>query len=415
MPQQTNLNVSPYFDDFDREDQYYRVLFKPGYPVQARELTTLQSMLQSQIEQLGDHFFKEVSVIIPGNINYIDNYYAVELQDSYLGIDILSYLPYLISKTIRGANSGVRASIVGVLPAEDSERGNNTIYVNFLNSDTISNTYQGFSANEVLIVESGISELNTLDSDRNIILQPNEGFAVTIPSNPNSIGSAVNLSEGVYYLRGHFVTVEEQTILLDQYSNNPSYRVGLDVFEFIETPDDNVDLNDNAQGFSNYAAPGADRLSIDTVLAKITLDDPNPSATPNFVQLLEVRNGILQRQINNPDYNIFEKELARRTYDESGNYYVKSPSVSVKETLDDLKGNGGVFKENQLTYNNNRASDDLATYTISTLKAFVSGYEIDVVGTTYLDFEKPRTTNLLQDQSINYVTGPTYTLNRVYG
>ena len=97
MPQQTNLNVSPYFDDFDREDQYYRVLFKPGYPVQARELTTLQSMLQSQIEQLGDHFFKEGSVIIPGNINYIDNYYAVELQDSYLGIDILSYLPYLIS------------------------------------------------------------------------------------------------------------------------------------------------------------------------------------------------------------------------------------------------------------------------------------------------------------------------------
>jgi len=83
--------------------------------------------------------------------------------------------------------------------------------------------------------------------------------------------------------------------------------------------------------------------------------------------------------------------------------------------LDDLKGNGGVFKEGQITYNNNKASEDLATYIISPLKAFISGYEIDVVGTTYLDFEKPRTTNLLEDQSINYVTGPTYTLNRVYG
>ena len=415
MPQQTNLNVSPYFDDFDREDQYYRVLFKPGYPVQARELTTLQSMLQSQIEQVGDHFFKEGSVVIPGNINYIDNYYAVELQDSYLGVDILSYLPYLIGKTIRGANSGVRAAVVGLLSSGDSERGNNTIYVNFLNSDVVSNSYQGFSANEVLLVESGISSPNSLDIERNTILQPNEGFAVTISSNPNSIGSAVSLSEGVYYLRGHFVTVDEQTIILDQYSNNPSYRVGLDVFEVIETPDDNIDLNDNAQGFSNYAAPGADRLSIVAILTKIPINDPNPVATPNFVQLLEVRNGILQRQINNPDYNVIEKELARRTYDESGNYYVKSPSVSAKETLDDLKGNGGVFKENQLTYNNNKASDDLATYTISPLKAFVSGYEIDVVGTTYLDFEKPRTTKLLEDQSINYVTGPTYTLNRVYG
>lgn len=415
MPQQTNLNVSPYFDDFDREDQYYRVLFKPGYPIQARELTTLQSMLQSQIEQFGDHFFKEGSVVIPGNINYIDNYYAVELQESYLGVNILSYLPYLIGKTIRGASSGVRASVVGVLSSEDSERGNNTIYVNFLNSDVASNSYQGFSSNEVLLVESGVSEQNTLDIERNTIIQANEGFAATISSNPNSIGSAVSLSEGVYYLRGHFVTVDEQTIILDQYSNNPSYRVGLDVFEVIETPDDNIDLNDNAQGFSNYAAPGADRLSIVAILTKIPVNDPNPVATPNFVQLLEVRNGILQRQINNPDYNVIEKELARRTYDESGNYYVKSPFVSVKETLDDLQGNGGVFKENQLTYNNNKASDNLATYTISPLKAFVSGYEIDVVGTTYLDFEKPRTTKLLEDQSINYITGPTYTLNRVYG
>jgi hypothetical protein len=415
MPQQTNLNISPYFDDFDKENQYYRVLFKPGYPVQARELTTLQSMLQSQIEQVGDHFFKEGSVVIPGNINYINNYYAVELQESYLGIDILSYLPYLIGKTIRGSNSGVRATVVGIIDLNNSERGNNTIYVNFLNSDLITNSYQGFSANEILVVEEGIFDSSAVEPDKDVILQANEGFASTIPTNPNSIGSAVTISDGVYYLRGHFVSVEEQTIILDQYTNNPSYRIGLDVFEEIITSDNDLDLNDNAQGFSNYAAPGADRLSIDAILAKISLDDPTPTSTPNFVQLLEVRNGIVQKQINNPQYNVLEKELARRTYDESGNYYVKSPSISVKETLDDLKGNGGVFKENQLTYNNNKVSDDLGTYVISPLKAFVSGYEIDVVGTTYLDFEKPRTKKLLEDQSINYVTGPTYTLNRVYG
>ena len=50
MAQQTNLNVSPYFDDFDPNDNYHKVLFKPGYPVQARELTGLQSILQNQIE-----------------------------------------------------------------------------------------------------------------------------------------------------------------------------------------------------------------------------------------------------------------------------------------------------------------------------------------------------------------------------
>ena len=70
MPQQTNLNVSPYFDDFDSANDYHKVLFKPGYPIQARELTTLQSILQDQIEKFGQHFFKDGDKVIPGNTGY---------------------------------------------------------------------------------------------------------------------------------------------------------------------------------------------------------------------------------------------------------------------------------------------------------------------------------------------------------
>jgi len=53
MPQETNLNVTPYFDDFDDKKNFYKVLFKPGYPIQSRELTTLQSILQNQVEKFG--------------------------------------------------------------------------------------------------------------------------------------------------------------------------------------------------------------------------------------------------------------------------------------------------------------------------------------------------------------------------
>jgi hypothetical protein len=49
MSQQTDLNVSPYFDDFDATNDYYKVLFKPGYPIQARELTGLQSKSNRKI------------------------------------------------------------------------------------------------------------------------------------------------------------------------------------------------------------------------------------------------------------------------------------------------------------------------------------------------------------------------------
>ena len=44
-------------------------------------------------------------------------------------------------------------------------------------------------------------------------------------------------------------------LILEQYSNNPSYRVGLEVSESIITPEDDPSLNDNAAGTSNYSAP----------------------------------------------------------------------------------------------------------------------------------------------------------------
>ena len=82
MAQITNLNVAPYFDDFDQEDNYHKVLFRPGYAIQARELTTLQSILQNQIERHGQHTFKEGSVVIPGQVSYSDAYYSLKLENT---------------------------------------------------------------------------------------------------------------------------------------------------------------------------------------------------------------------------------------------------------------------------------------------------------------------------------------------
>ena len=83
MPPRTDFNVSPYWDDFQQSNDFYRVLFRPGFAVQARELTTLQTILQNQIEQFGNHMFKEGSIIIPGSVAYDNNYYAIKLQSTY--------------------------------------------------------------------------------------------------------------------------------------------------------------------------------------------------------------------------------------------------------------------------------------------------------------------------------------------
>ena len=111
MPQKTNLNISPYYDDFNKEDKFYKVLFKPGFPVQARELTQSQSILQNQIESFGSHIFKDGSMVIPGNINYDNQYFSVRILDTHLGIPVTLYLEQLIGLKLKGQTSGIVLTI----------------------------------------------------------------------------------------------------------------------------------------------------------------------------------------------------------------------------------------------------------------------------------------------------------------
>jgi hypothetical protein len=408
MSQQTNLNVSPYFDDFDANNDYYRVLFKPGYPVQARELTTLQSILQNQIEKFGQHFFKEGSKVIPGNTAYNALYYAVQLNNTYLGVPVTAYADQLIGSKITGQTSGITAVVEKVLSPSDSERGNITLYVSYIGSSTQNNSTQQFFDGESLASNTAINS-GLLG---NSTIAAGSPFAITIANNATSIGSAFSITDGVYFVRGQFVNVSTETLILDQYANKPNYRVGLFVNEEIINADIDETLNDNSQGFNNYSAPGADRLKISVSLFKKSLDDFNDNS---FVELATIKDGVLISQKTTTDYSIIANELARRTYAESGDYYVTPFDVSVKESLNNGLGNRGIFNAGQFTYGGSTASDNLAVYQVSPGKAFVRGYEIETISSTFLDLPKPRTTKTLDNLGINYNTGPTLRLNRVYG
>ena len=417
MSQQTNLNVAPYFDDFDPAKDYHKVLFKPGYPIQARELTTLQSILQNQIEKFGQHFFKEGAKVIPGNTGYTQLYYAVELNNSYLGVPVSSYADQLVGTKITGQTSGVTAYVDYVLSATDSERGNITLYINYLTSNTANNSSQQFLDGETLTCNT------TLTSGLlgNTSIAAGSPFAITSATNSTSIGSAFQIENGVYFIRGNFVNVSKETLILDQYSNTPSYRIGLFVSEEIITADFDESLADNSQGYNNYSAPGADRLKISTRLFKKPLTDFDDN---NFIELATVENGVLRAQTRKGFnvgssggvfYDDLTDVLARRTYDESGDYYVKPFDVSAFESLNDRKGNRGIFNAGQFTYGGSTPSRDLAVYKVSPGKAFVRGYELETLSPTFIDLEKPRTTKTLEDQSIIYNTGPSLRINRVYG
>ena len=405
MPQETNLNVAPYFDDFDPQSNYYKVLFKPAYPVQARELNNLQSILQNQVEDMGTHFFREGAKVIPGQLSYLSSYYAIQIEPEYLGIPVSLYLDQLIGKLIVGQQSGVTARVSSYITNEESERGNYTLYVDYFESSTTDAATQTFFDDEILLTTENITFATTF-------IGANEGFAKALTTNANATGSAFALSNGIYFLRGHFVDVFDQILILDQYSNTPSYRVGLNVKESIVSSDEDPTLTDNAQGFNNYTAPGADRLKISATLFKKLADDFDDQ---NFIQLAEVQNGILREVNSGTEYNILGDELARRTFDESGHYYVRDFLTTVHDSLNNGYGNRGIYNPGQVTSQGNTPSDDLGIYKISPGKAYVRGYEVEVRGPTFLDFEKPRTTKLRENRSIQFSFGPSFQVNRAFG
>ena len=167
-------------------------------------------------------------------------------------------------------------------------------------------------------------------------------------------------------------SVSTDKIVLDPYDSFPSYRVGLNIDEQLITAKDDGSLYDNARGFSNFAAPGADRLRIKTQLSKKGLTDFNDK---NFIEIMRLDDGELKKVQPKTQYNLIKDYFAKRTYEESGNYSVGNFKFDVKESLNDRIGNRGVYFDTQQTQNGNTPSDDIISLQVSSGKAYVRGYD----------------------------------------
>ena len=404
MAQKTNLNVSPYYDDFDSEKNFYKVLFNPGRPVQSRELTTFQSILQNQIESFGSHIFKEGSMVIPGNIGYDGQYYSVKLNPTNLGVDISVYIDYFVGKKITGQSSGTTAIIQYVALPDGNTVEDLTIYVKYLDSDN-NFTFNPFEDGESLSANESILYGNTL-------INAGTPFASLVATDATSIGSAVSIAKGVYFVRGYFANVESDTLILDHYTNTPSYRVGLKVDELIITSKDDSSLYDNAKGFTNYAAPGADRFKINLSLSKKLLTDNNDT---DFIELLRVQDGKIKKIEAQTQYSLIKDYFAQRTYDESGDYSVNPFIASVHNSLNDRLGNNGIFFNTEKTDQGNTPSNDLMCVKISPGKCYVKGYDVTTTGTTILDVDKPRDVETVSKTNVPFEMGNLLRLNNVSG
>jgi hypothetical protein len=316
-----DFNTEPYNDDYDETKKFYRILYRPSFAVQAREMTQMQSILQNQIKRHGDAIFKQGAMVIPGqaSIQTITQPGAgadyVKLISLYNGVAVETFLTNLNGKTLIGQTTGVRATVFLTQSAEGNDP--TTLYLNYQQSGT-NKTTKTFAVNEVLITEDSI-------------------YSVQVGSANDSIGkgSTATINSGVYYINGHFCLVEKQTIVLDKYTTSPTYRIGLVVSEEIITPEEDETLLDNAQNSFNYAAPGAHRFYIDLTLTKLTVDSILDS---NFVELIRVTDGSIKTIVDKTEYSLLGDELARRTFDESGDYTVNGFGIDIREHRNNNRG-----------------------------------------------------------------------------
>src|SRR6056300_1271089 len=407
----TNFNVNPYYDDFSEDKNFHRVLFRPGFAVQARELTQLQSILQNQIKQFGDHTIKDGAQIIPGEIQYIDTYSYAKLTTFST-----SSVTDLIGTVFTGDTTGVVAEVINATSATDTQAA--TIYVLYTKGST-SGDGAGigtrFIAGETLTGDGG--ETATIGTDN-----------VTLPIDSVAVGtgSAVRVEAGIYYINGFFVKNDAQTLILDPYFTNPLYKVGFTITESFVTPSDDASLNDNAQGSSNENAPGAHRFKITLTLTKKEITDTDDT---DFIELMQIDNGLVLSKVQKTDYSLIQDTLARRTFDESGNYIVSNFDIDVREhhfdsTLTQFER--GIFRpdttvngtpsnpvyEFDLTADESKARLAVG---LGSGKAYVQGYELETIATKYVTIDKSRDFKTVNNSTIGLALGNFVEVSNIYG
>jgi hypothetical protein len=470
-----NLNTTPYYDDYDEDKKFVRVLYRPGRPVQGRELTQSQSIQQKQIERFANFFFKQGS-ILEGCEQILDlNLPYVKVQSNFDGneVDVEDF----VQKEIIGADTGIHAFCGLVSDIEGSDpktlfinylssgavkleidiasptgfvmgntitfstgntavldsfdidplTGNNFIYVTGLVGDPTLTTANTVLANgsiwtmEVTSI-SDKREVQSFEDGETVFTKDYDGraYATGLANDATRFvvnegrddeivytkGSKVTIGDGIMYIADHFVKNTTQTIILDKYSNKPTYKIGLVPSKtFVDSAADNT-LVDNAQGTPNFQAPGADRLKIDTTLTKIPLNESTDET--EFVSMIEIETGVVKKRRSIQIEGKLEEAIAKRTFEESGNYTLSDPRVTVREHL--IQGNnGGRFTSAE------GGNTNLLLVEVEPFTSYVKGFRNELIVKSGVSIRKGLDTQFVEQVKTQLVLGSFVRINEMVG
>lgn len=396
----TNFNVSPYFDDYDEDKDFYKILFRPAVAVQARELTQLQTIIQKQIERFGNNVFKDgtivdgVAIFYYPNLSYISIedkiYFANSVESTVRPTDLNVYSSdpqtYVVTNST-DSNNAVRANIkLAKDGLKASAPNTNRLYLDYVTfgTDSSNNKVSAFLPGDNLYIYSeNQNEFGTLDS--NNLLYTVNSIATNSSFTSNGQSYCMGVSDGIIFQKGFFSKVGPQVITVNEFSTNATgYVVGFETSENIVNDQEDLSLTDNALGYPNENAPGAYRLKLNPVLvSKLKTDTSNT----NFFSIVEFDSNEPTQQTDTTEYNAIQKELAKRTYEESGDYYIKPFTTETRD---------------------NTANTQSFFYEMSSGISYVRGNRIEKVGSVNVEASRGISTNFAENQIVtanygNYV------------
>ena len=381
-----NFNVSPYYDDFDPSKNYHRILFKPGYAVQAREVTQAQTILQNQISDFASAIYSTNTPVSGGQVTTNLKCYYIKLNTAY-GSTTIKASDFL-GKIITGSDANtatIQAKVIATTEATGTGGGAGdppTLVVSYLSGPQ-------FADNMVLKTIDGSNLFATVQASTSTSISTGQSSTASVS---NGVFYIVNgysqAADGTQYSIGNFVNVSPQTIILDKYDNTPSYRVGLEITEQIVDYITDSSLLDPAVGASNYQAPGADRYQITLTLTTLPLSLGSDS---QFIELLRIDNGSIVKQNDTTVYSAIDDYFSKRDFETNGDYVVEDFKLTpVANTVNSAKYDLGISKgvayvqgyrvenQSQLTLTSDRA---LATSNIAGSETFIDyGNYLNVTG-----------------------------------
>ena len=366
----TNFFIDPYYDDFNEDKNFHRILFRPGQAVQARELTQIQSMLQNQIDRFAEHVFKEGTIVTGCPLNYTRQQAYVQIRDTdQLGNTVV--VTNFANVQLTSSATGVTANTLLVVSGSESSNVKNTLYVDYTSVSSNGSVVK-FQSGELITADNGTKTANVVTSNTAI-----------------GQGSVVKIGEGVIFAKDNFIKVPEQTIVVGEYTSEQSYRIGYTINETIVTSADDTSLLDPAQGSFNYTAPGANRLKLTATLERKSLADTSLS---DFYEVLRIRKGHVEYKAIDTRYSDIDNYIARRTFRESGHYVADGLKLKLREHLNQ-SNNQGVFTPSQGGNTSQLVVD------VSPGTAYVFGYEQETPGVTHVAFDKGLDFNQLDEST----------------